>query len=303
MKNSLSHLPQVKQNELQKIVLAIRESCDDVEKIILFGSYARGNYKEEKDLKPERKSGHVSDYDILVVTAKKEVALDVSLWNKISAECGKLNLSASPRIITHDIEALNIKLAECQYFFSDIKKEGIALFDSEKFKFADERNLTLQEKRRIAQNHFEEWFGRAAGFFNVFEFLSKQDGSKTILKNDSNPYAQVINNGLAAFNLHQSAESAYKAVLLVFSNYSPREHFLQFLGEKAEQYSSLMKNIFAKISKEDEERFKLLEYAYIGGRYDPQYRISKEDLEILAQNVKNLLQLTEEICKEKIKSF
>ncbi len=64
-----------------------------------------------------------------------------------------------------------------------------------------------------------------------------------------------------------------------------------------------MKNIFAKINEEDEERFKLLEYAYIGGRYDPNYRISKEDLEILAKDVKKLLKLTEEICQEKIRSF
>ena len=51
MKKSLKYLPQNKQDELQKIVLAIQKSCKDVEKIILFGSYARGDYKEKKDLK------------------------------------------------------------------------------------------------------------------------------------------------------------------------------------------------------------------------------------------------------------
>ena len=92
-------------------------------------------------------------------------------------------------------------------------------------------------------------------------------------------------------------------MLLVFSNSSPNEHFLAILGTEAEKYCRLLQNIFAKISKEDEARFKLLEYAYIGGRYDPNYRITKEDLEILAQNVEKLLKLTEEICLEKIRSF
>jgi predicted nucleotidyltransferase len=46
MKNSLKHLPKIKQDELTKIVAAIRGDCQDVEKVILFGSYARGNYKE-----------------------------------------------------------------------------------------------------------------------------------------------------------------------------------------------------------------------------------------------------------------
>jgi len=49
MKKSLKHLPTKKQEKLQKIVTAIQKSCKDVEKIILFGSYARGDYKEAKD--------------------------------------------------------------------------------------------------------------------------------------------------------------------------------------------------------------------------------------------------------------
>ncbi len=286
MKNSLTHLPKSKQEELQKLVSVIRKNCDDVEKVILYGSYARGDYKEEKDLKPDRKSGHVSDYDILIVTAKKELALDANLWHKISDECKKLNLSASPRLITHDIDALNIKLAKGQYFFTDIKKEGIALYDSGKFELSSEGKLSAKEKQRIAQDHYDEWYVSSERFYRYFKVANEEDDYKR-----------------AAFFLHQSAESAYKCVLLVFSNYVSGDHFLEFLGAEAEKYSALMKDIFARISKEDEERFKLLEYAYIGGRYDPHYRISKEDLETLAKNVQKLLELTKKICEEKIQSF
>ena len=286
MKNSLNHLPDNKQQELENICTIICNNCSDVEKVVLYGSYARGNYKEEKDLKADRKSGHVSDYDILVITVQKNIALDGMLWKRISELCKDLNTSASPRIITHDIEALNIKLAEGQYFFSDIKKEGIALFDAQNFDLASERGFTGKEKKRVAQDHFDEWYGSAEEFFGTYELVLEKGWYKK-----------------AAFNLHQTAESAYKAVLLVFSNYSPNEHFLEFLGNRAEKYHALLKNIFAKISKEDETRFKLLEYAYIGGRYDPQYKISKEDLETLAKDVKKLLDLTGKICKEKIESF
>ena len=89
-KKSLKHLPQNKQDELQKIVAAIQKSCKDVEKIILFGSYARGDYKEKKDLKPQQKTGHISDYDVLVVTEKKETTDEFVSWS--GAE--KLKLSA-----------------------------------------------------------------------------------------------------------------------------------------------------------------------------------------------------------------
>ncbi len=286
MKTNPTHLPELKQDELEKISQTIRKNCDDVEKIILYGSYARGTYKEEKDLKPDRKSGHVSDYDILVITEKKRVALDTSLWNKISQECQNLNLSAQPRILTIDIEALNIKLAEAQYFYSDIKKEGVLLFDARRFELAEERNLSAHERRRIAQDHFDEWFESAEQFFENYKFNMGKEWYKK-----------------AAFNLHQASESAYKSVLLVFSNNCPSEHFLEFLGKNAEKYHKLMSNIFAKVTKEDEDRFRLLEYAYIGARYDSNYKITKKDLEILAADVEKLLRLTKEICEERIRNF
>ena len=75
------------------------------------------------------------------------------------------------------------------------------------------------------------------------------------------------------------------------------------MGSNAEKYHRLMEGIFAKVSEEDEIRFKLLEYAYIGGRYDPNYKITQKDLELLAKDVKKLLQLTKEVCEEKIDGF
>ncbi|NBV05937.1 MAG: HEPN domain-containing protein [Proteobacteria bacterium] len=288
MKNSLSHLPQKKQHELQDIVEVILKNCTEVEMIILYGSYARGTYKEPWDLEDKSGFRQISDYDILVVTSTKEVAQDLLLWDKIYKVCQSLKkYIADPRILTHDIETLNIKLAEEQYFYSDIKKEGIILYDSKKFKLAEPRKLMPKERQKIAQDYFESWFTiRAEGFFEGYKFFS----SRSL-------YA------IAAFNLHQAAESAYKTILLVFSNYLPKEHFLEILGKQAELYCSLLENILAKQTSDEEYRFKLLDYAYIGGRYDPEYRILPSELELLAADVKKLLDLTEKICKEKIESF
>ena len=286
MKQSIDHLPKIKQQELQNIISVICSNCSDIEKIILFGSYAKGNYKEAKDLAVDRKSGHVSDYDILLVTSKKEVALDSMLWKRISDLCKRLNLSAKPMIITHDIEALNIKLAQGQYFYSDVKKEGILLYDSNKYQLADQRNLTSKERQRIAQDYFDMWFDSAKGFLRHYKYAMKDQDLKK-----------------SAFNLHQAAESSYKTILLVFTNYNPAEHFLEDLGDDAKEFDPRLPDLFPQNTREEEERFKLLEYAYIGARYDPEYLICKEDLEILARDVEKLLDITEEICKKKIGSF
>ena len=279
MKRSLKHLPQLKQEELKKIVEAIHKNCADVEKIILFGSYARGDYKEAKDLKDNRRTGHISDYDILVVTAKKKSTDKFSSWNKTK----KLKLTAPVRAIAHDIESLNINLAEGQYFFTDIKKEGVTLFDSKKHKLANKRKLKPKEKQRIARDHFSSWFKSAKTFFSQYENAVMMADYKN-----------------AAFQLHQSVESSYKSILLVFTNYNPNEHFLWMLGQRTAKYHPDLKTLFPKKNQKDKDRFKLLDDAYIGGRYDPDFRISKRDLEILAKDVKKLLELTEQICEAKI---
>jgi predicted nucleotidyltransferase/HEPN domain-containing protein len=278
-----SHLPPSKQTELQKLTSLILQNCSDIEKIILFGSYARGNFKEEKDLKPDRKSGHISDYDILVVTSRKETALDLIFWARIEDELRKLNLSAYPKLLTHDIKELNKKLEEGQYFYSDIKKEGILLYDSGRSELAEKRRLTSEERQKMAKGHYEHWFRKSEESFEFYKIAL----DKSYL-------------GKAAFELHQAAESAYKTLLLVFTNYNPNEHLLEKLGKECEQYFPDLREIFLKETEENQSRFDLLEYAYIGGRYDPKYSISKEDLEILAQDVKRLLELTERLCEEKI---
>jgi len=284
MNNSLKHLPQRKKDELAKIISTIRDNCSDVEKIILFGSYARGDYKEKKDLAEDRKSGHVSDYDILVVTKDAITALNTNLWHEIGEKCRNLKLSADPRILTHDIEELNNKLSVGQYFYSDITEEGIVIFDAGNFNFADRRNLSDDEIKKFRIEYFEHWFERSKRFLRYFQVGLEEDDFKG-----------------AAFQLHQSAESAYKTILLVFTLYNPNEHFLAILGKECEEYFPELRKLFIKETEEQKERFKLLEYAYIGGRYDPKYRISKEDLEVLAKDVKKLLEITQNVCEQKIK--
>ncbi|HDY89782.1 MAG TPA: HEPN domain-containing protein [bacterium] len=291
MKKSLAYLPKNKRDDLERIVATILESCDDVEMIILFGSYARGDWKEEADLKPERKSGHKSDYDILAVTKEKSTAENTGIWKSITGKALKMGLSTHVRIVAHDIQDVNIKLAEGQYFYTDVKKEGCLLYDSGNFKLARKRKLKPEEKKRIAQDYYNHWFDKANVFFEDFESnLRKHSKGQKYLSQ-------------AAFNLHQTAEASYKTILLVFTNYNPNEHLLGLLGSMAAKHNRAIKNIFPKKTKREEKLFELLDYAYIGARYDPRYRIEKEDLEYLSERVRILLELTERICLKKIEGF
>ena len=107
----------------------------------------------------------------------------------------------------------------------------------------------------------------------------------------------------AAFQLHQATERSYKAIILVFTGYNPNEHYLMILGHMAGKHDRALRDIFPRETEEQEELFDLLDYAYIGARYDPEYKITRQQLEQLAPCVKKLHEVTKRICKEKIESF
>ncbi|WP_341753761.1 hypothetical protein [Candidatus Tisiphia endosymbiont of Dioctria rufipes] len=56
-------------------------------------------------------------------------------------------------------------MTSTHYFFSDIKKEGILLYDSGEFQLAESKNLPWGERREIAKEDYEYWFARGTGFF------------------------------------------------------------------------------------------------------------------------------------------
>ncbi len=280
MDKSLSHLPLRKRDELERVVQAILAASHEVVMVILFGSYARGGWKEAADLSPNRPSGHVSDYDILLVTSSKASAYDTVLWEDVSMECRRLELSAHVRIISHEIDFVNHRLMEGQYFFKDIVRDGKMLYDSGEVTLEQEKEFTPEQRRQIAKGHFDEWFESASTFYRMFELAYKEGKFKN-----------------SAFQLHQSAEAAYKTLLLVLTNYCPHEHYLGILGLMAEEQDGSLQGIFPQETEEQREQFKNFDYAYIGGRYDPKYEISKADLDFFSTRVRRLLDLTKKICQ------
>jgi len=170
MKTTIKHLPLDKQSELKQLTDIIRQHTNDIVMVILFGSYARGEYKEEKDLAPDRKSGHASDYDILVVTRQKETVDNSEIWKGVNDDCHSQQFSAIPQLIVDDIQDLNIKLAQAHYFYTDITEEGCFLYNSGEFALAERRELLPAELKRLAQEHYDTCFTSATDFLRSTNF-------------------------------------------------------------------------------------------------------------------------------------
>jgi uncharacterized protein len=282
MQTNISHLPLEKQRELEQIKEIIKAQ-EGVAMVILFGSYARGDWREEGELKPNRWSGHASDYDILVVVSEPT---DTSFERVVREAANTTHFSAHVNPIVHDIADINNQLSEGRYFFVDIKREGRLLFDSGEFSLAEPRIFTPDERGRIAQADLDHWYERAAEFYEGAEF-----------------YRDRENLPLTMFNLNQATESAYKAILLVFTGYCPHEHMLAYLGEDCAKFGPVFREIFPNDTQQEDDRFILLDRAYIGARYIKDFVIFWGDVEYLAPRVKRLLERTEAICRQKIESL
>jgi predicted nucleotidyltransferase/HEPN domain-containing protein len=284
METSLNHLPAHKQQELHDIVEQIREYYPNVEMIILFGSYARGDWVEERADDGVHYQ-YQSDYDLCIVTEKEYTAMKIEqdgiLRNNLR------QVSRTPiSIIAHDIEFMNRRLKKAQYFFTDIKQEGICLYDSGNFWLAEARELTARERQKLAEEDFEYWFNSALDFYDGFKF-----------------YLSKNKNNIAAFELHQATERLYSAILLVFTRYKPNTHDLLQLSQMVNSQEPEFLKIFPQGTQEEKRRFELLRKAYVSARYKKSYSITAEELTWLAERVNKLKEVAKKLCEEKIDSY
>ncbi|MEE8058056.1 MAG: HEPN domain-containing protein [Pseudomonadales bacterium] len=284
MRTSLEHLPEQKQQELQRAIDIIREEIN-ADMLILFGSYARGDWVE--DLDPETLHyRYQSDFDLLLVTETRKEAGKIEQNNQLNKRLMKTIHRTPISLIAEDIQFVNRRLRKSQYFYIDIKREGIVLYDSGKFELAEPKELTTQERKKLAEEDFEYWFSSAKDFFDTHNF---------------NLNRQKYN--MAAFELHQVTERLYSTILLVFTRYKPSTHDLAKLSQRVTSVEPQFLSVFPQGTEEEKNRFKLLRKAYVDARYKPSYIITPQELEWLAERVQQLQALTEKHCKEKIESF
>lgn len=285
MKSDLGHLPATKQADLILIAYTLKEFAD-VEMILLYGSFARGNWVDDNYAEKGTTYFYKSDYDLLVVLNTNALADNATFTHQIDQKINKLNLKTPPSIIYHGIDFVNRQLSEGNYFFNEIRRDGIILHDTKKFNLANERKLNKTEIKARAERDFKNYFENASGFLIQFDNAIKHD----ILK-------------IAAFELHQATERFYNTIQLVFTGYKPKTHDLEVLGRKVSGLDSRFRQVFAIETEMQKQRFILLKRAYIDARYDMDYQVSLDDLKYLVSRVDVLKRLTEQICKERIESL
>jgi uncharacterized protein len=284
MKSSLFHLPEIKRQQILEIAETIKEFVAP-EKIILFGSYAKGKQVEHKfQVKDGTTYEYNSDYDILVVLKQ----IPDKLFNLESAIINKTQKYNTPvNLEIHEIDYINEGLEIGEYFFVDIVKEGILLYDTGSIEFSKPHELTQLERKEKASRYFYKWFHGAEKMIKGSKFYFTENDLKESI-----------------FLLHQAAESLYYTVLLVFTDYKPKLHNLWKLRNKTKPYSEELFLVFrTEVDEYDNHLFDLLKRGYIDARYREDYVITKNELKDLIDKITLTVPIVERISKEKIDSF
>lgn len=291
MKYSIKHLPKCTQEELTTLLELILHYVPKCSMVVLYGSYARGGYV----LWDERvefgvHTSYQSDYDLMVVVDK---ASPNHVENKIREKLLPKYHSifsnrrhASPQIIVEPIDRLNNELERSQYFFTEIVKEGIRIYDTKEHRLAKPRKLSFKEIKQFAFEEFEQAYPFGNDYLNHGYY-----GYQT---------ERLV---IGSFQAHQACERYYCAISLVFTNYRPKCHKLNELHAQVKEFSRDLSAVFPQNNEFEKRCYDLLCRAYIEARYNKKFVVTKEELAYMLERIELLKEITNRICLEKIASY
>ncbi|HEX4693633.1 nucleotidyltransferase domain-containing protein [Sphingomonas sp.] len=166
MRTDLDHLPAVQQGELERVQGVLMEEFSEaisgattasrkngkILKIILFGSYARDDWVDEPA------NGYQSDFDLLVIVNHDDLTDIAHYW--YVAEDRILrdgNIARPVNIIVHSLDEVNQSLKRGEYFWVDIARDGIILYELPRHPLATPMPLTTVDALKMAEGYLAEW--------------------------------------------------------------------------------------------------------------------------------------------------
>ena len=294
MKRPLRKLPLAKQRELDAAVGIIQDGfakaistrrADRLKngrilKIILFGSYARGDWVHDPV------GRYFSDFDLLVVVDHEDLT-DFEFWEdvekRLMAELSANAMRTPVSLIVHSLDDVNWKLEHGRGFFIDIVRDGVILQDTPGVAFSEPHPLPPSTALEEASDYLEEWTEAFDDFMLAANTLMQRGRNKR-----------------AAFNLHQAAETLYQGLLQVLTLYSPKSHNLIRLRNMTEPLEPRLREVWPHDTKFQKRCFELLRAAYVKARYSRHYRITDEELAYLTERIEVLRKVVAEASETRI---
>ena len=158
-------MPKRTQEELAVLQELILSNLTNVRMIILYGSYARGKYVIWDETYDERgvTTYYQSDLDILVICDTRDAnkaerhAREVIVPKYDTRMEGKRH-PAPPSIIVENPTTINRAIRRKHYFFYEIIKDGILLYNDGTFQIGKPEKLPYREIKQYAEEEYANVF-------------------------------------------------------------------------------------------------------------------------------------------------
>lgn len=296
VRRDLDHLPSAQQGELERVVAILMRDFEaaisgatqpwkkngKILKVILFGSYSRDDWVDEPD------NGYQSDFDLLVIVNHADLTDIADYWYVAEDRIQRdPTIGRQVNIIVHSLDEVNHALRRGEYFWTDIARDGIALYELAGSALAAPSPLTSADALQLATGYFQKQFPSSGNWLRMAALAMAEGADQDWLNK-------------AAFNLHQATETTYACLLMTLTLYFPRSHNIKFLRSLAEDKEPRLVEAWPRATKQERRRFELLKRAYVEARYSPNYTIEMTDLEALAGAVRNLRAIVEAVCLERL---
>ncbi|WP_145206703.1 nucleotidyltransferase domain-containing protein [Sphingobium sp. B2] len=297
MRTDLNHLPMSKQRELDRVVEILfqgfREATQEatgrrksarILKVILFGSYARGDWVDA----PFDANQFTSDYDILVIVNQKELTDGVLYWEGteqrlFDAHQVEKIIRTPVNFIVHTLQQVNDGLSHGRLLFTEIARDGVILYQSDDRPLAEAKPKTPEQAYLMAAEYFKELFPGAMWRFELAKF-----------SHTNNRHSD------AAFDFHQATEKLYRCVLTTLTFYAPRSTNIVFLRGMAEGLDRRLFDAWPRATHAERAMYQKLKDAYRKGQHSKHFEISSEELVWLQGRIQILGELVHEVCSGRI---
>ena len=312
MRTSLRHLSDYRRNDLTLILRHIHDAFEatrasgkvfgmgrklrhavdlvDPEMIVLFGAHARGTVNGHSTNPTHGNGLYTPDYELLVIIEHCKLARRLEVWQTIIQRFRDDPQSSNGielSFLTKSRFEVNNQLRSGSAFFSDIKRQGIVLHRAEDVRLARCRPNDPIERQIAARRALRWWCRSASDSLRAFELFV-----------DRGRYRR------AAFELHQAAEFLYTGTVIVFTGHQSRSHNLSRLERRVSNLDPALFGLLGPATGNGDCRlFGLLNAAYVQGRYNGAFRVTRRQLDELAIRVRQLQKATKRICQERIKSY
>jgi HEPN domain-containing protein len=215
---------------------------------------------------------------LLILIGDEEKTPEHEVGNKIEDNCRHL---ADVHAIVHKSNSAKEGINIGRRFWSTVMEKGYILYRAPELVLPDHQEITKEILLERAKFNWERWGTQAKEFLKGAAF-----------------YRANKNYRLDVFLLHQSVESALKAIIQVILGYRVQMHNLSRLLRLTLLFTDVLKEVFELNTTEGSQLYQLLQSAYSQSRYKSTFDPDGKSVTELANIIKKFIDLAERIYKQ-----